>query len=217
MDYMKCDMGGAAVVAGIVYAVAKAKLPIHLIALIPATDNRPGENAYVPGDVVVMHSGSTVEVLNTDAEGRMILADALHYAKQYNPELVMDFATLTGAAAAAVGPIAAAIMGTASNEIKQKIQDAGQKTYERFVEFPLWDEYFDLVKSDIADLKNIGGPNSGAITAGIFLKHFTDYPWLHLDIAGVAFNHANDAYKPKGGTGTGIRIIVDFLKNAYGN
>ena len=211
MDYMKCDMAGAAVVVGVLYLVAKLKLPLHVIGLVPATDNRPGENAYVPGDVIKMYSGSFVEVLNTDAEGRMILADALHYAKKYDPEFVFDFATLTGAAAVAIGPIASVIMGNVSDEIKHLVKNAGDNSYERVVEFPLWDEYGDEIKSDIADLKNVGGAFGGAITAGKFLEHFTDYPWMHFDIAGVAFSQKESNYKVKGGTGYGIRLMHHFL------
>src|SRR5947207_15429958 len=148
MDYMKSDMAGAAAVSCAMYAVAKSKLPVHVVALVPATDNRPGEKAYVPGDVIEMMSGQTVEVLNTDAEGRMILADALHYAKKYKPELVMDFATLTGAAASAVGHYGTVCMGTADEKTKRQIKDAGDKVYERMAEFPFWDEYDDLIKSD---------------------------------------------------------------------
>jgi leucyl aminopeptidase len=213
MDFMKCDMGGSASVIGATYAVAKNKLPIHLICLVPATDNRPGLDAYVPGDVITMYSGSTVEVLNTDAEGRMILADALHYAKQYNPELVLDFATLTGASARAIGNQAAVFMGTASYATKKALTIAGHDTHERLVEFPLWEEYAEMIKSDIADIKNIGGPGAGSITAGKFLQHFTDYNWIHVDIAGVAYMHHEDAYRVKGGTGYGVQLLYNFLSN----
>jgi len=216
MDFMKCDMGGSASVIGATYAVAKNKLPIHLICLVPATDNRPGLDAYVPGDVITMYSGSTVEVLNTDAEGRMILADALHYAKQYNPELVLDFATLTGASARAIGNQAAVFMGTAPDETKKAFELAGYDTHERLVEFPLWEEYGKMIKSDIADIKNLGGPGAGSITAGKFLQHFTDYNWIHVDMAGVAFMHHEDAYRVKGGTGYGVQLLYNFLSN-YGS
>lgn len=213
MDFMKSDMGGAAAVACGMYAIAKAKLPIHVVTLIPATDNRPGNEAYVPGDVVTMHSGATVEVLNTDAEGRMILADALHFAKKYDPELVMDFATLTGSAARAIGGQGIVYMGTADKTVKGKIEKSGLAVQERLVEFPLWEEYNELLKSDVADIKNIGGPAAGAITAGLFLHHFTDYPWLHFDIAGAAFLHTPDSYRGKNGTGVGVRLLFDFVKN----
>lgn len=213
MDMMKCDMSGAATVAGIFVAVAQLKLPVHIIGLIPATDNRPGMNAYAPGDVITMMSGLNVEMLNADAEGRMILADALHYAKQYEPELVLDFATLTGAAKAAIGSKAAVYMGTASDAVKKAIVRSSENTYERVVEFPLWEEYGEMIKSDIADIKNIGGAEAGAITAGKFLEHFTAYPWLHFDIAGPAYLTAEDSYRGKYGTATGVRLVVDFLKN----
>jgi leucyl aminopeptidase len=213
MDMMKCDMGGAAAVGCAMYAIAKAELPVHVIALVPATDNRPGGNAYTPGDVIKMHSGLNVEVLNTDAEGRMILADALSYAQQYKPELVMDFATLTGAAAAAIGQYGIVCMGTADEKVKNKLKDSGNNVYERLVEFPFWDEYEDLIKSDIAEIKNIGGPYGGAITAGKFLAHFIDYPWMHFDIAGPAFIKANDSYRGKNGTGVGVRFIFDYFNS----
>lgn len=213
MDFMKSDMGGAAAVGGAMYAIAKAKLPVHVIALVPATDNRPGREAYVPGDVITMHSGATVEVLNTDAEGRMVMADALHFAKKYDPELVLDFATLTGAAARSIGGQGIVYMGTADDETKNKMKKSGYNVQERLVEFPLWEEYKELIKSDIADIKNIGGPTAGAITAGLFLKHFTDYPWLHFDIAGAAFLHTPDSYRGKNGTGVGVRLLFDFISN----
>lgn len=212
MDYMKSDMSGAAIVAGVMKAVAANKLPIYLIALAPATDNRPSGNAYAPGDVVTISNGTTVEVLNSDAEGRMILADALVFAKKYNPQLVIDLATLTGAASVAIGPYALVAMGTASEEVKSRLNDSAFRVFERLVEFPLWSEYGELIKSDIADLKNVGGKYAGAITAGKFLEYFTDYPWMHFDIAGVAFNKSKDSYRVKGGTGFGLRLLYDFLK-----
>ena len=213
MDFMKCDMAGGAVVGAMMYLAAKNNLPLHLIGLVPATDNRPGGDAYVPGDILHTLSGLTVEVLNTDAEGRLILADALHFAKQYNPELVCDFATLTGAASVAVGTQGCVYLGTASKAIKAKVEESGFRVYERALEFPLWEEYDEMIKSDIADVKNIGGSAAGAITAGKFLQRFTDYPWLHFDIAGVAFLHSAEGYRVKGGTCFGLRLINDFLKN----
>lgn len=215
MDYMKSDMAGAALVGNAICAAAQLKLPLHIVALIPATDNRPGEEAYTPGDVITMHNGLTVEVLNTDAEGRMILADALSYAKNYSPELVLEFSTLTGAAAAAIGQYGIVYMGTAGEKVKSKLTDAGERVYERLVEFPFWDEYAELIKSDIADMKNIGGPIAGAITAGKFLERFTDYPYLHFDIAGGSFIHSNDSYRGKNGTGMGVRMLLEFLENYH--
>lgn len=212
MDRMKCDMGGAATVIGLMAAVAQAKLPLHIVGLVPSTDNRPGNNAYAPGDVITMYDGTTVEVLNTDAEGRLVLADALHYAKKYKPELVMDFATLTGSAARAVGAEAMCYMGNATKSIKDKVEASGHDVYERLVEFPMWREYGDQMKSGIADLKNLGGPSAGMITAGKFLEHFTDYPWLHFDIAGSAYLPKANGYRTREGTGAGVRLIFNFLK-----
>ncbi len=215
MDRMKSDMSGAALVTGVMYVAGTLDLPLHIIALVPATENRPGENAYVPGDVITMYSGTTVEVLNTDAEGRLVLADALHYAKKYRPELVVDFATLTGAASVAVGDVGMVTMGTVAQSVKERFHASGYRQYERLVEYPLWDEYDEMIKSDIADLKNIGGPSGGAITAGKFLEHFVDYPWMHFDIAGVSHTVSKKDYRPAGGTAYGMRMMVDFLLN-YG-
>ncbi len=216
MDYMKCDMGGAAAVVGAVSVVACTNLPIHLIGLIPITDNLIGAGAFAPGDVITMYSGHTVEVMNTDAEGRLLLADALHYAKKYDPELVLDFATLTGAAVKAIGNQGICYMGTASKEIKQALEASGWATYERLVELPLWKEYGDELKSNIADLKNLGSGNAGMITAGKFLEHFIgDYPWLHFDIAGPAYLRTANGYRTKEGTGVGVRLLYDFLKKRY--
>lgn len=213
MDYMKSDMGGAAVVAGTLAAIARLNLPYYVIGLIPATDNAIGNSAYVPGDVIKMHNKKTVEVLNTDAEGRLILADALSYASKYKPELVIDLATLTGAAAYAIGHYAMVTMGTASDKIFHKLEQSCDATHERMVRFPFWDDYKDLLKSDIADIKNIGGRIGGAITAGKFLEFFTNYPWIHMDIAGPAYVQKEIDYLTKGGTGFGIRMLVDFIRN----
>ena len=212
MDYMKCDMAGGAIVGTTIYALAKAKVPVHVIGLVPATDNRPDGAAYTPGDVITMYSGLTVEVLNTDAEGRMILADALHYAKQYNPELVMEFSTLTGAASVAVGQYGIVCMGNADSRTKKELNDSANHVFERLAEFPFWEEYDDLIKSDIADMKNIGGPTAGAITAGRFLNKFVDYPYMHFDIAGPAFIKTGDSYRGKNATGIGVRFAFDFLR-----
>lgn len=217
MDMMKCDMAGAGAVTGAMYAIAKAKLPVHVIALVPATDNRPGGDAYVPGDVITLHNGKTVEVLNTDAEGRLILGDALSYAQKYKPELVIDLATLTGAAVAAIGTFGTVAMGTNSEAMMDKLKKSGENVYERLAEMPFWDEYDELIKSDVAEIKNIGGPYGGSITAGKFLQHFTDYPWIHLDIAGPAYLTARDSYRGKGGTAVGVRLLFDFFKQLSSN
>lgn len=211
MDLMKSDMGGAATVAGAMTAIAEAELPFHVIGLIPATENRPGANAYVPGDIITMHDGSKVEVLNTDAEGRMILADALSYAKNYQPEACINVATLTGAAAYAIGPFGIVSMGDWSSEKSQAFAEAGEASGEPLAPFPFWEDYDELIQSEIADIKNLGGPFGGAITAGKFLKHFTDYPLMHLDIAGPAFLTSPLPYRPKGGTGVGVRLIFEYL------
>jgi len=213
MDSMKSDMSGSAAVIGAITAIAESKLPVEVIGLIPATDNRPGENAYVPGDIIKMYDGSTVEVLNTDAEGRMILADALAYAKKLGPELVIDMATLTGSAAMAVGRFGVVAMGTAGEKEMQQLKRSGDEVYERVAEFPFWDEYDKLLESTVADVKNIGGREGGAITAGRFLKRFTDYPWIHIDIAGPAFLQADDEYRLQGGTGVGVRLMYEYAKN----
>ncbi len=213
MDLMKLDMAGAASVIGVMYAIAKNKLPVKLIALIPSTDNLVNENAYVPGDVIKMHNGLFVEVLNTDAEGRLILADALSYAQSLNPELVIDLATLTGSAVAAIGTQAAVVMGTAKDKDFNKLISSGNNVYERVVRFPFWDEYKDMLKSSIADIKNIGGKEAGAITAGKFLEYFTDYPWIHIDIAGPSILSKKNSYRTEGGSGYGVRLLYDFFKN----
>lgn len=213
MEAMKCDMAGSACVVGGMYAIAKAKLNYHVIGLIPAVENRPSDRAICPGDIITMYDGSTVEVLNTDAEGRLILADALHYAKKLHPELVLDFATLTGSAMRAIGREAAVIMGTADKSMKKKIRKAANKTGDRVVEFPMWREYGEYMKSDIADLKNLGPAEAGSITAGKFLEYFTSYPWMHFDIAGPAFVTSPYSYRGKWATGYGVRLLFTFVKN----
>lgn len=213
MDYMKSDMGGAAAVAGAIYSAAKQKLPYYVVALIPASENSISSDAYVPGDVIKMHNGLSVEVMNTDAEGRLLLADALSYAQRYQPELVIDAATLTGAAAVAVGKEASVVMGTAGDKVFEKLEQSSQNTYERIVRFPFWEEYGEYIKSTIADIKNLGGKEAGAITAGKFLEYFTDYPWIHVDIAGPSYMFSTENYKGIGGTGVGVRLFYDFIKN----
>jgi len=213
METMKCDMAGAATMASAVYAIAMAKLPVHVIALIPATDNRPDGNAYVPGDIIKMYNGMTVEVLNTDAEGRMILADALSYAIKYKPKLVFDAATLTGAASRAIGKYGIVAMEARAGEDMKALKESGERVYERIAEFPFWEEYGEMIKSKVADIKNIGGIDAGMITAGKFLEKFTDYPFIHLDIAGPAHIEKDDSYRTGGGTGIGVRLLFDFVKH----
>ena len=215
MDYMKCDMAGAATVVGTMAVAARTNLQVHIIGLIPVTDNKIGENALSPGDVITMASGKTVEVVNTDAEGRIILADALHYAKKYEPALALDIATLTGSAVRALGTQAICYMGTASKDVKNNLEESGFATYERLVELPLWKEFGDELKSNIADFKNLGSSNAGMITAGKFLENFVNYPWLHLDIAGPAYLRVANGYRTKEGTGVGVRLLYNFLKKQY--
>lgn len=215
MDHMKCDMSGAAAVIATFQAIARLNLPLNVIGLVPATDNRPGGNAYVPGDVIRMHNGMTVEVLNTDAEGRMILADALSWAQQYAPELVIDIATLTGAQVVALGNFVAGVMTNEdenAGERLKNVQEAGFRSGDWVHPLPMFEEYKDLLKSQVADVKNIGGPAAGTITAGKFLEHFTAYPWVHVDIAGPAWNGSGRHYQPAGGTGFGVKLLVEFLR-----
>lgn len=212
MDLMKIDMGGAGTVIGAMQAIASNKLPAYVIALIPATDNRPSGNAYAPGDVITMHDGTTVEVLNTDAEGRLILADALSFAKKYTPELAIDLATLTGSAVAAIGHYGIVSMHDGANKEHTKLKDAGDATHERLAEMPFWEDYEKLLESNVADIKNLGGPHAGAITAGKFLAHFVDYPWIHLDIAGASYCQKKYGYRGTGATGMGVRLLYKFIK-----
>ncbi len=212
MAGMKGDMAGAAIVTGVMYVAAKSGIPLHLIGLVPATDNRPGGNAYAQGDIITMHNKLTVEIGNTDAEGRLILADAISYASKYAPELIIDVATLTGSAAMTFGNQAIAMMTNADRKVVQMLEESGYDVYERVAELPFWDEYGELIKSDVADLKNIGGREAGAITAGKFLERFADYPLIHLDIAGTEMLKKDDFYRLKNGPGSGLRLLSAFLK-----
>lgn len=207
---MKCDMGGGAAVIGTLCALAATNANVHVIGLVPATDNRIDGKALVADDVITMMDGTTIEIQNTDAEGRLILGDALHFAKQYNPQLVIDLATLTGAAASITGHHGIVMCGT-DTQHREALKNAGNQVYERIMDLPLWKEYSDMLKSEIADLRNIGGPVGGALSAGAFLKHFTNYPWLHLDIAGPAYMKDEVDYRLKGGTGVGVRLLFNFL------
>jgi len=194
-------------------AAADLRLPLNIISLIPATENLPGGSALKPGDILKSYSGKTIEVLNTDAEGRLILADALAYASEYKPEAVIDLATLTGACVIALGDDVTGMMGT-DDELKKEINKAAEDTGELVWELPLWESYSELIKSDIADYKNSGGRAAGTITAAAFLSKFAgDYPWVHLDIAGPAWTSKDKAYIPKGASGIGVRLLVEFLRN----
>lgn len=212
MDFMKSDMAGSAAVIGAVHGIARLNLPVRVVGLVAATDNRPSGDAYAPGDVITMYDGQTVEVLNTDAEGRLTMADALHYAKRYDPDLIVDVATLTGSAARAIGPEGIVMMGTAGDDVRSALHTAGQVVHERVVEFPLWEEYDAYLKSSIADMTNLGGPFAGAITAGKFLQRFVEAPWIHLDIAGSAFLKKPKHYRGPGATGVGARLLIQFIQ-----
>ncbi len=217
MEQMKYDMSGGATVLGAMKAAARMKLPLHIVGLLPATDNMPSGHAVHPGDIVKTLSGKTVEVINTDAEGRLCLADAITYSLRYKPHSIIDLATLTGAVTVALGHHAMALFGNHSELINQ-IQKASEATGERVWPMPLWDEYYNQIKSDVADLKNTGGRPAGSITAALFLKQFAEKtPWVHLDIAGVAWNSEKPRpYIPKGSTGTGVRLLIQYLIHLAG-
>ena len=210
MDTMKSDKSGGAAVVGTIAALAMAKVPVKVYGLVPATENRIGATAYVPEDIITMYDGTTVEIANTDAEGRLILADALSYAKKYNPELVIDMATLTGAAIVAVGDKNTAVLGTSHDDIA-KMKECGFNVWERLIELPLWDDFAEQLDSPIADMKNCGKRSGGTITAAMFLKHFTDYKWIHLDIAGPAFTEKKDSYRGNGGTSVPTRLLFRYF------
>ncbi len=214
MEAMKSDMAGAAAVFSCIKAIASNKLNVHIIGLLPATDNFPGQNALAPGDLIKMANGKTVEVLNTDAEGRLIMADALCYAAKYKPKLVIDIATLTGSVYAAIGKYGIAGMHKNSKKQMELLAKSGDNVYERIVEFPLWEEYDKEMESDVADIRNIGKGNSaGLITAGSFLKNFVSYPWIHIDIASMGYMDSTEHYFGKGGSAVGVRLLYDFFKN----
>jgi leucyl aminopeptidase len=214
MEEMKFDMSGAAAVLGALAAVADLDMPVHVVGLIPATENLPSGTALKPGDIVRASNGKTIEIINTDAEGRLILADALVYAKKYEPAAVIDLATLTGACVVALGQEAAGLFGNDETLVDQ-VKQAGEQTGERCWPLPLWDEYDELIKSDYADVKNSGGRWAGAITAAAFLKKFVEgYSWVHLDIAGTAYLDKDRPTSPRGGAGVGVRLLVQFLRNA---
>ncbi|MCZ6601943.1 MAG: leucyl aminopeptidase, partial [Planctomycetota bacterium] len=211
MEDMKFDMCGGAAVLGILDAVGQLGLKNHIVGLVPCTENLPGGSAQKPGDVVRTLSGKTIEVINTDAEGRLILADALAYAKRYRPAAVIDLATLTGACIIALGHHAGALMGT-DDRLNHALLGAGERTGERIWQLPIWPEYKKQIESVVADVKNTGGRPAGSITAALFLKEFIgDYPWAHLDIAGVAWTEMTSPIQDKGATGFGVRLVVDYL------
>ncbi len=214
MEKMKADMTGGAVVVAVMEAVAKLDLDLHVVGVVPATDNMPSGTAYHPGDIITSYSGLTIEVINTDAEGRMILNDALTYAaKHYKPKAMFDFATLTGAMMIALGEHA---IGYFSNHdfVVDKLEEASNTSGERVWRMPLWEVYDEQLKSDVADFKHTGGRPGGSITAARFLSQFTlDVPWAHLDIAGTMEQSSDKHYNPKGSKGPGVRVILDVLRN----
>lgn len=212
MDEMKSDMAGGAAVMGTIRAVADLGLPINVVGLVPAAENLPGGGAYKPGDIIKSLSGKTIEVINTDAEGRLILADALTYASRFKPLAIIDLATLTGACIIALGERVIGMLGNDS-QLKERIKEVGELTGEKVWELPLWEEYEELIKSDVADYKNTGGRPAGTITAGVFLSKFAGgFPWVHLDIAGPAWQSKDAPYIPKGASGVGVRLLVSFLR-----
>lgn len=213
MGLMKSDMGGAAAVLGTMKAVGLLDLPLRIIGITPCTENMPDAHAYHPADVIRASNGKTIEIISTDAEGRMVLADGLVYAGKYGPKAVIDLATLTGACVVALGQgMAAGLFGT-DDELRDKLVAASAATHERVWPLPLWDDYRKAIKSDVADMKNSGGRFGGVATSAIFLKEFTDYPWAHIDIAGMALTEKKRDYIPAGGTGFGVRLLVEFLRN----
>jgi leucyl aminopeptidase len=216
MEDMKYDMSGAAAVLGTFEMLGRLKPSVHVVGLIPSTENMPSGTAVKPGDVVTSLSGKTIEVINTDAEGRLILCDALAYARRYQPACAIDIATLTGAIVVALGHTASGVMGT-DERLIEDLRNAGERAGERVWPLPLWDEYRELMKSDIADVKNAGGRPAGSISAGWFLREFVDgFPWAHLDIAGTAYTDREDATRVKGPTGVGVRLFSEFVLSRQG-
>ncbi len=213
MGLMKSDMAGAAAVLGTMKVVGLLDLPLRIIGIAPCTENMPDANAYRPADVITASNEKTIEIISTDAEGRMVLADGLVYAKKYGPKAVIDLATLTGACVIALGQGMAAGLFTTDDELRDKLVKASQETHERVWPMPLWDDYRKLIKSEVADMKNSGGRFGGVATSAIFLKEFTEYPWAHLDIAGMAMSEKGNGYIPAGASGFGVRLLTEFLRN----
>ncbi|PIV19844.1 MAG: leucyl aminopeptidase [Deltaproteobacteria bacterium CG_4_8_14_3_um_filter_45_9] len=213
MDRMKDDMSGAAAVLATLQVASKLQLPLHLVGIMPATENLPSGKAYKPGDILKTLSGQTVEVISTDAEGRLILSDALTYSLRYQPKAIIDLATLTGACVIALGDYVIGLFGNEESLLK-RIEEASSKTGEKVWRLPLWDEYFEYLKSDAADFRNVGTRAAGATIGAIFLSKFAEkVPWVHLDIAGPASIEKERPYIPRGGTGVGVRLLVQFLRD----
>ena len=212
MEKMKYDMAGGAVVLALIKVASEYNLPIGVVGLLPETENLPSGSASRPGDIVRTILGKTVEIINTDAEGRLALADAIGFAKKMNPRAIIDIATLTGACSVALGSEASAMMGN-DDKLMNTLKAIGDETYERVWQMPLYEEYREYVKSDFADLKNTGGKTGSLVTAAYFLKEFAeDTPWVHLDIAGTAWTDKEMPYIPKGATGVGVRLLSNFLR-----
>ena len=218
MDEMKFDKCGGCTVLGIMKAVSELKIPLNIVGIVPSVENMPGGESYRPGDIIKLYNGKTAEILNTDAEGRLILADALSYGeKQYSPKAIIDFATLTGACIIALGTNVAGLVSN-NKQLTEKLNESSKRTTEEIWQLPLNQDYMDMIKSDVADMRNIGiGRAAGTITAAAFLKNAIEKtPWAHLDIAGVAWTQIatkEKTYNPKGATGFGVRLILDYLQN----
>ena len=216
MEDMKYDMSGAAAVLGTFEMLGRLKPAVHVVGIIPSTENMPSGTAVKPGDVITSHLGKTIEIINTDAEGRLILCDALSWARRFRPACVIDIATLTGAIVVALGHTASGVMGS-DDTLVDEVRHAAERAGERVWPLPLWEEYRDLMKSDIADVKNAGGRPAGSISAGWFLREFVEgFPWAHLDVAGTAYTDREDATRVKGPTGIGVRLFSEFVLNRSG-
>ncbi len=213
MERMKDDMSGAAAVLATLQAASKLRLPLHLVGIMPATENLPSGKAYKPGDILKTLSGQTVEVISTDAEGRLILSDALTYSARYQPKAIIDLATLTGACVIALGDYVTGVFGN-DDVLLKRVEEASSKTGEKAWRLPLWDEYLEYLKSDSADFRNVGTRAAGAIIGAIFLSKFVGkIPWVHLDIAGPASIEKERPYIPRGGTGAGVRLLIQMLRD----
>lgn len=212
MEAMKSDMAGAAAVLGAMKAAALLQLPLRLVGIVPATENKPDAHALRPSDVICASNGKTIEIISTDAEGRLVLADALVYAARYQPAAVIDLATLTGACVVALGEETGAGLFSNDEALAAALLECGEQVHERLWRLPLWEDYRERIKSEVADLKNSGGRSGGVGTSAVFLEAFTAYPWAHLDIAGVALSSKGHAYADKGATGFGVRLLVEFLR-----
>ncbi len=213
MERMKDDMSGAAAVLATLRAASELRIPLHLVGIVPATENLPSGKAYKPGDILKTLSGQTVEVISTDAEGRLILSDGLTYSLRYQPKAIIDLATLTGACVVALGDYVSGLLGN-DESLLTRVEQASARTGEKVWRLPLWEEYFEYLKSDVADFRNVGTRSAGAIIGGIFLSKFVGKtPWVHLDIAGPASIEKDRPYTPAGGTGAGVRLLIQLLRD----